>query len=84
MDTIVVAEQGTHLLIGRGEKFAVVERRADQLFNCHDGSRSGIPAAELGSVDQILQDSDWTDKATAEATFNDIAERGTELANRMR
>ena len=38
MTVTVVAEQGSHLLIADGERYAVVERREDHLYNCHDTS----------------------------------------------
>ncbi len=83
MDVIIAADEGTHLLIGQGERFAVVERRNNKLYNCHDGKRDGIPLADLPSIASILNDSDWTDKATAQAKFDEIIARGTELAQRM-
>ncbi|HEY4043924.1 MAG TPA: hypothetical protein VGM32_19040 [Rhodopila sp.] len=84
MTVAIVAEQGTHLLIADGERFAVIERRDQRLFNCHDDRRAGIAVTELSAVGQILDDGDWTDRETAEKTFGDIAARGTGLAERMR
>lgn len=83
MDVIIVAEQGTHLIIGQGERFAVVERRNSKLYSCHDGAREGIPLDDLSLIGNILNEGDWTDKATAQAKLNEIAERGAQLAQRM-
>ena len=83
MDVTIVAEEGTHLLIAHGDRFAIVERRNNQLYNCHGGQRNGIPLDQLPTIANILNESDWTDKTTAQATFNEIVKRGTELAQRM-
>ena len=83
MDVTIVAEHETHLLIAQGDRFAVIERRNNQLYNCHDGQRVGIPLDELASVSKILDENDWTDRATAQAAFNEVVARGTQLAQRM-
>jgi hypothetical protein len=79
----VVADQGTHLLITDGTHYAVIERRSNSFYNCHDRTREGIPADDLSRVAAILDADDWTDQETAQATFDKIAARGTELAQRM-
>lgn len=83
MTVTVVAEHGTHLLIANGDRYAVIERREDHLYNCHDNERSGIPAKDLSAVGQILADSDWTDRDTAQASFDGVVTRGSQLAQRM-
>ncbi len=83
MDVIIVAEHGTHLLIGQGDRFAVVERRNNKLYSCHDGKRDGIPLDDLPNVASILTRSDWTNRATAQAKFDEVIARGTDLAQRM-
>jgi hypothetical protein len=83
MTVTVVAEQGSHLLIADGERYAVVERREDHLYNCHDRARAGIPAKDLSAAGRILDDSDWSDRETAQATFDAVATRGSDLAQRM-
>jgi len=83
MDVTIIADQGTHLLIGRGGRFAIVERRNNRLYNCHGGKRDGIPLEDLHAVSAILDESDWTDKATAQAAFDEVISRGTQLAQRM-
>jgi hypothetical protein len=81
----IITEQGTHLLIARGDRFAVIERRNNRLYSCHDEERVGIPFDDVPTdISKILDESDWMDKATAQATFHEIVARGTELAQRMR
>jgi hypothetical protein len=83
MDVTIIAEQGTHLLIGRGDRFAIMERRNNRLYNCHGGKRDGIPLEDISAVSTILDERDWTDRATAQAAFNEVVSRGTQLAQRM-
>lgn len=84
MSINVVAEAGTHLMIGQDNKFAIVERRNNQLYNCHGGQRDGIPADQMSEIGKILDASDWTDEATARAAFEEITSRGTQLSQTMR
>lgn len=81
MDVIILADQGTHLLIGCGDRFAIIERRNNRLYNCHAGTREGIPREDISGA--ILDESDWTDKTAAQAAFNDIVARGTKLSQTM-
>ncbi len=81
MAVTIVTEHESHLLIADGERYAVVERRNGRFYNCHDGQRD--PATDLSGVARILDDNDWTDRKTAQATFDAVAERGGELARRM-
>jgi hypothetical protein len=83
MAVTVVAQQGTHLLIADGSRYAVIEQRDNHLYNCHDSRRAGIPANDLSSVGTILDDGDWSDKETAQSTFDAVVERGGQLAQRM-
>jgi hypothetical protein len=84
MNVIIIDEEGTHLLIGRGDRFAVVERRNNRVYNCHDGKRNSIPLADLSTITKILDQRDWTDQATAQATFDKVRTRWTELSQHMR
>jgi hypothetical protein len=84
MNVIIVEEQGTHLLIGCSDRFAVVERRNNRVYTCHDGGRDSIPLADLSDVTKILDQRDWTDQATAQATFDKVHMRWTELSEHMR
>lgn len=83
MGLTIVAQHETHLLIADGDRYAVIERRQGRFYNCHDGKRDGVPANDLSGVKRILNDNDWTDRQAAQATFDAIAERGAQLAQRM-
>ena len=58
MDVIIVAEKENYLLVARGNRIArgnrvvVLERRNNQLYNCHCGKRGGIPADDLFGLDE--------------------------------
>jgi hypothetical protein len=83
MDVTIVADEGTHLLIASGDEYAVIERRNDHFYNCHDGKREGIPAENISAVAEILDERDWTDKEAAQKTFDEVIDRGKLLAQRM-
>jgi hypothetical protein len=83
MPIAIAAQQGSHLLITDGERYAVIERREDHFYNCHDHQRQGIPATDLSVVPAILDKDDWTDAETARSTFDAVAARGSQLAQRM-
>jgi hypothetical protein len=83
MSVTVLAQRGSHLLIANQERYAVIERRQDRYYNCHDAERAGIPASALSEIGTILDAGDWTDRSTAQAAFEAITQRGSELAQRM-
>ncbi len=83
MAVTIVADQGTHLLVARDSRFAIVERRNNRLYNCHDETRDGIPLDRISDIDAILHPRDWTDQASAQAAFDKIVTRGNDLSERM-
>ena len=83
MNATVVEEKGTHLLIARGGRFAIIERRNNRLYNCHGGERDGVAADDLSAVAEIVDEDDWVDEAAARKAFKEASSRGTELAERM-
>jgi len=83
MSVTIVSQQGSHLLIAEQGRYAVIERRQGHYYNCHDAARAGIPVDALSEIATILDTDDCTDRDTAQATFDQIAQRGNELAQRM-
>ena len=83
MTISIVADQGTHLLIADGKRYAVVERRNDRFYNCHGDKRSDAAVDDVATIGQILDESDWTEKAAAKQTFDQIIERGNQLAQKL-
>jgi hypothetical protein len=83
MNATIVEEKGTHLLIARGGRFAIIERRNNRLYNCHGGKRDGIAADDLSAVAEIVDEADWVDEAAARKAFSEACSRGTDLAERL-
>ena len=84
MDVTIAAEKGTYLMVARGDRFAVIERRNNRLYNCHDDKRDGIPLDQLTAISAIVDDGDWVDRSTAQAALDDAASCWTQLAEHMR
>jgi hypothetical protein len=84
MYVTIVAEQQNYLLVARGDRFAVIERRNGRVYNCHDGKRDGICLDDLPAISGILDEGDWVDKSTAQAALDEAVFRWTELAEHMR
>ncbi|MDQ2804805.1 MAG: hypothetical protein M3Y41_19815 [Pseudomonadota bacterium] len=86
MTAVIVEETGGYLLLGRGDgfSFAVVEKRTNRLYNCHDDKREGIAADDLSLIPEIVDESDWVDEATARAELSEVVSRWTEHAERLR
>ncbi|MBV9248368.1 MAG: hypothetical protein JO320_18855 [Alphaproteobacteria bacterium] len=84
MNEKIVEQAGTHLLIARGDRFVIVERRNNRLYNCHGGKRDGIAADNLAAIEEIVDETDWVNETAARRAFNEVVSRGTELSERMR
>ena len=84
MDTIVIEESGSHLLIARGDRFAIIERRNHHLYNCHSGKRDGTVTDDLSTIAEVVDETDWVDEAVARVNFNEVVSRYAELAEHMR
>ena len=89
MGVSIVAEREDYLLVSRGDYpwsdrwFAVLERRAGRLYNCHCGCRGSVPTGDLAAVPTILDEGDWADLATARAALDEAAQRWCHLAECM-
>ena len=84
VNVTIAEEKSTHLLIARGDRFAVVERRNNRLYNCHGGKRDGIAAGDLSAIAEIVDETDWVDEVAARRAFNEAGFWGTELAEHLR
>ena len=83
MTATIVEERGTHLLVARGGRFAIVERRNGRLYNCHGGKRDGIAADDLSAIAEVVDEADWVEEAAARRALDEVASRGADLAERM-
>jgi hypothetical protein len=65
MDVTIAAENGNFLMVARGDRFSVIERRNNSLYNCHDDKRNSIPLDQLAAISAIVDDGDWVDRSGA-------------------
>jgi hypothetical protein len=77
----IVEERAPYLLLARGHHFAVVERRNGQLYSLHCGRSAPAPMTDEGAA-AVIGDR-WSDEFSARRTFEEIASRYTELAERL-
>src|SRR5260370_35494148 len=83
MRTIRIAtEKAPYLLIARGDRFAVVERRNGRLYKLHCGARDAMPMPDEGAA--TIVGNTWCDESRARQIFSDVVTRSIELAERMR
>ena len=87
MSVTIVAELEGYLLIARSnprsDRFAVVERRAGRLYNCHSGERGSVAVHDLAAVPTIMDEQDWVDLARARSSLEEADARWRDLAERM-
>jgi hypothetical protein len=78
----IVEEHGSFLLVRAGSRFAVVERRAGQIYPMMPGGRDGEPISPEGMAWVIAQEG-WLPEDEARRLFADLCERGDRLAQRI-
>jgi len=78
----IVEEREGYLLLARGERFAVVERRNGQLYRLEWGRRDPEPISDLGMM-HAVGDHGWCDEITARRLLSEILVRYHDLAERM-
>ena len=82
----IIAKHGSHFLVCRDREtvdreYAVIERRNGQVCGLDDAHRDGFADDARGIVEAVGEC--WTDEATARRLFEEIAERGDDLARRI-
>ena len=84
MGTIRIVEEHTpYLLLARGDRVAVVERRNTRLYNLHGGRREP-PDALMDTGAEHAVGTDWCDETSARRRFHEITARYRDLAEHMR
>ncbi|MBV9815394.1 MAG: hypothetical protein JO229_06535 [Alphaproteobacteria bacterium] len=78
----IVKEHGSFLLIRAGSRFAVVERRAGQIYPMVSGGRRGEPLSPEGMASVMAQQGSLPEDE-ARRLFADLCERGDRLAQRI-
>jgi hypothetical protein len=81
-DVSIIEQRGSHVLLQRRGRLAVVERRNGQIFAVGSEEREGYPDTPQGMIQAVGQD--WGDAESVRASFEELAEQGEELAQRTR
>lgn len=79
----IVAQQGSHLLVQRRGRLAIVERRDGMVYGQGGDERDGFPDTPDGMAQAIGHDG-WGDSETVRAQFEELTERGEALAEKSR
>ena len=78
----IVEQRGSHVLLQRRGRLAVVERRNGQIFAVGSEEREGYPDTPQGMAPAVGHD--WGDPESVRTTFEELAEQGEEVAQRAR
>ena len=79
----IVEEHGTFLLIRAGSRFAVVERRAGQVYPMAPGERTSEPMTPHG-IEAAAAEANWLAESEARRLFHELCDRGDRLARALR
>jgi hypothetical protein len=77
----VIDQHGSHRLISRDGRFAVIECRNGHVYGLSGGDRPAFADTAEGITAAVGEG--WTDEAAARRLFDDIAQRGEALAQRI-
>ena len=79
----IVEEHGSFLLIRAGSHFAVVEKRAGQVYPMMPGDRDGKPTTPEGIMAAVAE-ANWLSENEARQHFDELCDRGDRLARSLR
>jgi hypothetical protein len=78
----IIGQRGSHMLVQRRGRLAVVERRDGQIYAVGSEERDGYPDTPQGIVQAVGHE--WGDPESVRATFDELVEQGEEVAQRAR
>jgi hypothetical protein len=78
----IIEQRGSHMLVQRRGRLAVVERRDGQIYAVGSEERDGYPDTPQGIVQAVGHE--WGDPESVRATFDELVEQGEEVAQRAR
>jgi hypothetical protein len=78
----VMERHGSHLLVEREGRYAVVEERNGEIYGVGSVPRRGHPRTATGIGAAVGKDG-WHDEAEARRLFLEVTERGDDLARRL-
>jgi hypothetical protein len=76
----IVARRGSHLLVQRRGRLAILERRGGNVYGVESDEREGFPDTPEG-MGQAVGDG-WGDSEAVRAQFDELTERGEALAEK--
>jgi hypothetical protein len=76
----IIAQQGSHLLVQRRGRLAIIERRDGMVYAVDDEEREGFPDTPEGVAQAI--GNNWGDSESVRARFEEVTERGEALAEK--
>jgi hypothetical protein len=80
----IVTQYGSHLLLQRRGRLAIVERRDDgRIYPVHEEESEGFPDTSEGMLEAVGHDG-WADPETVRDHFEEITTKGETLAQKMR
>jgi hypothetical protein len=74
----IAAQRGSHLLVQRRGRLAILERRDGNVYGVEGDDREGFPGTPEGMAQAVGHG--WGDSETVRAQFEEITERGEALA----
>ncbi len=80
-DVRIVAQSGSHVLLERDGRLAILERRNGLVFAVAPAGREGFPDTAEGRMAAVGEG--WGEEAEMRARFRDITERGEALARKI-
>lgn len=80
--TAIVAESGSHLLLERNGRYAIVERRGGRIYAVPGAEREGFPDTPDG-LDAAAGKAGWGAEREMRDRFAEISRRGEALARKI-
>jgi hypothetical protein len=81
-DVSIIEQRGSHVLLQRRGRLAIVERRNGEVFSVNSDEREGYPDTPHGMAQAV--GNDWGDTESVRARFDELVEQGEETAQRAR
>jgi hypothetical protein len=81
-DVSIIEQRGSHILLQRRGRLAIVERRDGQIFAVGSEEREGYPDTPQGMAQAV--GNDWGDGESVRETFDELVEQGEDVAQRAR
>ena len=78
----IVEQKGSHLLIERNGRFAVIERRGNEVLGLAPGARREAPETPEGMA-EVVGPAGWTGEGEARRLLQEVTSRGNELSRRI-